>query len=219
MVFTSFYDIINPKLKRMTAMSPAGTFYNILAESLNEWFDKELTIQLCAVTGTVTSPAGTVIPFYNNGLKPIAESLYITAKDLKGFALMEEKTFPAIFNYIGKKLAKATLNWSTTSSLWAKFLGLSSTIYTNPIVITAKLTNSISTAHFYKFGENFIKKIKNEPPENPNTYKVFWNEFENFLKDAMIKTPLVFTQANGITPAGVFNGTATIKLIINPGDN
>jgi len=222
MEFSSIYSLIYPKLKTLSSTSPPGTFYNILANALNEWFDRRLIIQYGSVAGVVTYPQllGVSTPFYYNGLKPIAESLNINPTDLKAFSTFQEKIFPMIFNYIGIKITQATINWSTTSALWPKFLGISAGAYVNPIMITGTIPSGVPTPHFYVFGEKFINRIKTEPPESPDTFKAFWTEFENFLKKAITTSPPMTGVAVGTTPGGgIFNGTATVKLLADPGDN
>lgn len=218
MEFTPFRKIIQPKLTTIGPFSPFGMFYKIFAEALNEWFDKRIIIQLGIVNGTITAPNGATTPFFGNYLKPQAESLNLDPAIMQSYALTQEELYPNIFSYIGLMINQSLRIWTSTSSAWSRFLGLTGP-YVTPVQITTTLVDGIFTAHFYKYGKDFIERIKTEPPEDPNTFDLFWDEFERYLKDAMKHSPVATGIATGTVPPGVFNGTAIIKLLADSGDN
>ena len=68
-----------------------------------------------------------------------------------------------------------------------------------------------------KYGQDFIKRFKSEPLDDPNVYNTFWELFEEYLKKAILVIPPAFGIATGAAPGGMFNGQATIKLLAEPG--
>ena len=216
---TPFRKIIQPKLKSLEPNSNFGTFYTILAESLNEWFDKRIIIQLGIIDGIIITPAGIEIPFTGSYLKPEAESLNIDPIILQSYATTKKEVFPNIFNYIGSCINKTLRVWTSNSIAWTKFLELKNiSEYITPIKIITTLESGIITTHFYKYGKDFINRMQDEPPEDINTFNLFWDEFEYYLKGAITASPIATGIASGPCPPGNFEGIATIKLSADPGD-
>lgn len=202
MAFRSFRSIIQPKLKEIEALTPFGLYYVKLAEALNEWFNERLTIQTGSVDGTVTAPNGATAPFKAECLKPLAETLNFQSNILQSYALTEQKIFPNIFNYIGLTINQKLRIWVSVP----------------PINIISNLSIGFNTGHFILYGEKFIARIQTEDPADPEIFNIFWDEFENHLKDAINDTAVVKDMATGAVPGGTFNGIASIRLLSDLGE-
>lgn len=202
MAFRSFRSIIQPKLKEIEALTPFGLYYVKLAEALNEWFNERLTIQTGSVDGTVTAPNGATAPFKAECLKPLAETLSFQSAILQSYALTEQKIFPNIFNYIGLTINQKLRIWVSVP----------------PINIISNLSIGFNTGHFILYGEKFIARIQKEDPADPEIFNIFWDEFENHLKDAINDTAVVKDMATGAVPGGMFNGIASIRLLSDLGE-
>lgn len=208
MEFKSFKNIIQPRLKSITAESQAMLFYTILADSLNDWFNNRLIIQTGTVVGTITYPSSAT-PYTNMVLKPDMESLNISATIMYGYRLTEQKIFPNIFNYIGTTINQCLRSWSSFSPAWGRSGQIAQVA---GLAIHATFPDGINTSHFYSFGEKFIKRIQKEPPENRNTFNVFWEQFEVYLKAAIMQSPMAYGNATGSALGGMFNGQGIVKL-------
>ena len=202
MAFRSFRSIIQPKLKEIEALTPFGLYYVKLAEALNEWFNERLTIQTGSVDGTVTAPNGTTAPFKAECLKPLTETLSFQSTILQSYALTEQKIFPNIFNYIGLTINQKLRIWVSVP----------------PINIISNLSIGFNTGHFILYGEKFIARIQTEDPADPEIFNIFWDEFENHLKDAINDTAVAKDMATGAIPGGTFNGIASIRLLSDLGE-
>ena len=202
MAFRSFRSIIQPKLKEIEALTPFGLYYVKLAEALNEWFNERLTIQTGSVDGTVTAPNGATAPFKAECLKPLTETLSFQSTILQSYALTEQKIFPNIFNYIGLTINQKLRIWVSVP----------------PINIISNLSIGFNTGHFILYGEKFIARIQTEDPADPEIFNIFWDEFENHLKDAINDTAVVKDMATGAVPGGTFNGIASIRLLSDLGE-
>lgn len=202
MAFRSFRSIIQPKLKEIEALTPFGLYYVKLAEALNEWFNERLTIQTGSVDGTVTAPNGATAPFKAECLKPLTETLSFQSTILQSYALTEQKIFPNIFNYIGLTINQKLRIWVSVP----------------PINIISNLSIGFNTEHFILYGEKFIARIQTEDPADPEIFNIFWDEFENHLKDAINDTAIVKDMATGAVPGGTFNGIASIRLLSDLGE-
>lgn len=202
MAFRSFRSIIQPKLKEIEALTPFGLYYVKLAEALNEWFNERLTIQTGSVDGTVTAPNGATAPFKAECLKPLAETLNFQSNILQSYALTEQKIFPNIFNYIGLTINQKLRIWVSVP----------------PINIISNLSIGFNTGHFILYGEKFIARIQTEDPADPEIFNIFWDEFENHLKDAINDTAVAKDMATGAVPGGMFNGIASIRLLSDLGE-
>lgn len=202
MAFRSFRSIIQPKLKEIEALTPFGLYYVKLAEALNEWFNERLTIQTGSVNGTVTAPNGATAPFKAECLKPLAETLSFQSTILQSYALTEQKLFPNIFNYIGLTINQKLRIWVSLP----------------PINIISNLSIGFKTEHFILYGEKFIARIQTEDPADPEIFNIFWDEFENHLKDAINDTAVAKDMATGAVPGGTFNGIASIRLLSDLGE-
>ena len=202
MAFRSFRSIIQPKLKEIKALTPFGLYYVKLAEALNEWFNERLTIQTGSVNGTVTAPNGATSPFKAECLKPFAETLSFQSNILQSYALTEQKIFPNIFNYIGLTINQKLRIWVSVP----------------PINIISNLSIGFNTEHFILYGEKFIARIQTEDPADPEIFNIFWDEFENHLKDAINDTAVAKDKATGAVPGGTFNGIASIRLLSDLGE-
>ena len=202
MAFRSFRSIIQPKLKEIEALTPFGLYYVKLAEALNEWFNERLTIQTGSVDGTVTAPNGATAPFKAECLKPLTETLSFQSTILQSYALTEQKLFPNIFNYIGLTINQKLRIWVSVP----------------PINIISNLSVGFNTGHFILYGEKFIARIQTEDPADPEIFNIFWDEFENHLKDAINDTAVAKDMATGAVPGGTFNGIASIRLLSDLGE-
>lgn len=201
MGLAAFKDIIQPRLKTLTPFSPPGEFYRIFAQSLNDWFNVRIPLQYGTITGVVTTPAaGASYPLTGPLIKPQDTSLHLDWSIMKSFELTEEMIYPNIFNYIGMQINLCLKTWISSA----------------PFGIIATIPN-IVTVHFMKYGQDFIKRFKSEPLDDPNVYNTFWELFEEYLKKAILVTPPAFGIATGAAPGGMFNGQATIKLLAEPG--
>lgn len=202
MAFRSFRSIIQPKLKEIKALTPFGLYYVKLAEALNEWFNERLTIQTGSVDGTVTAPNGATTPFKAECLKPLVETLSFQSNILQSYALTEQKIFPNIFNYIGLTINQKLRIWVSVP----------------PINIISNLSIGFNTEHFILYGEKFIARIQTEDPADTEIFNIFWDEFENHLKDAINDTVVAKGMATGSVPGGTFNGIASIRLLSDLGE-
>lgn len=201
MGLAAFKDIMQPRLKTLTAFSPPGEFYRIFAQSLNDWFNVRVPLQYGTITGVVTTPAaGASYPLAGPLIKPQDTSLHLDWTIMKSFELTEDMIYPNIFNYIGMQINLCLKTWISIA----------------PFGIIATIPN-IVTVHFMKYGQDFIKRFKSEPLDDPNVHNTFWELFEEYLKKAILVTPPAFGIATGAAPGGMFNGQATIKLLVEPG--
>ena len=97
MGLAAFKDIMQPRLKTLTPISPPGEFYRIFAQSLNDWFNVRVPLQYGTITGMVTTPAaGASYPFTGPIIKPQDVSLHLDWKVMKSFELTEEMIYPKI---------------------------------------------------------------------------------------------------------------------------
>ena len=202
MAFRSFRSIIQPKLKEIEALTPFGLYYVKLAEALNEWFNERLTIQIGSVKGTVTAPNGATVPFAAECLKPLIETLSFQPMILQSYALTEQQLFPNIFNYIGLTINQKLRVWVSVP----------------PINIISNLSVGFITGHFMLYGEKFIARMQTEDPADPEIFNIFWDEFESHLKDAINTTAIAVDYATGVVPGGMFNGTASMRLLSDLGE-
>ena len=161
-----------------------------------------MTIQTGSVDGTVTAPNGATAPFKAECLKPLTETLSFQSTILQSYALTEQKIFPNIFNYIGLIINQKLRIWVSVP----------------PINIISNLSVGFKTEHFILYGEKFIARIQTEDPADPEIFNIFWDEFENHLKDAINDTAVVKDMATGAVPGGAFNGIASIRLLSDLGE-
>ena len=116
--------------------------------------------------------------------------------------MTEQKIFPNIFNYIGLTINQKLRIWVSVP----------------PINIISNLSVGFKTEHFILYGEKFIARIQTEDPADPEIFNIFWDEFENHLKDAINDTAVVKDMATGAVPGGTFNGIASIRLLSDLGE-
>ena len=88
----------------------------------------------------------------------------------------------------------------------------------NLINIISNLSIGFNTGHFILYGEKFIARIQTEDPADPEIFNIFWDEFENHLKDAINDTAVAKDMATGAVPGGTFNGIASIRLLSDLGE-
>jgi hypothetical protein len=188
----------------MTSESKFGVFHNILAKSLEEWFNKKLSSQLMSANGTITSPAGTVTPFVATGLKPDIIKLRFNQYKIKNCGRKNgNEFFQKLFEYIGSELAKQLKRWSTNPV---------SSKTPNPINIFGIAETPMVTTHFKYYGMKCRIEMSSKEPDCENITKDLWDTFEKYLKSAINKIPVMLINVSGSTPGGVFNGVAQIKM-------
>lgn len=206
----SFAKIIKPRLKVMNAESPFGLFHTILANSLNDWFNSIIPLQNGIATGTITTPAGYTFPFIYQAVKANLIKIFFSAIRIKMCAFGGgEDFYPKLFNYIGQCINQQILSWSTNP---ISMVGIPNTI--NLIGAVTPATGFITT-HFYNIGLTYKNLMSIKEPDAEDVFDYIWDKFEFYLKFAINTIPtLIVTPTVGSTPAGIFNGLTTVKLVV-----
>lgn len=205
-----FAKIIKPRLKVMNAESSFGLFHSILANSLNDWFNSIIPLQNGTATGAITTPAGYTFPFVYPALKANLIKMFFSALRIKMCAFGGgEDFYPKLFNYIGQCINQQILSWSTNP--------ISMTGIPNPINLIGAVTpgTGFITTHFYNVGLAYKNLMRVKQPDAEDVFDYTWDQFELKLKFAINTIPpLVVAPTFGSTPAGIFNGLTTVKLVV-----
>lgn len=203
----SFASIIKPKLKVMNAESSFGLFHSILAQTLNEWCNSWVPLQIGTATGTITTPSGYTYPFIYPFLRANITQMYFSDLQVKACALGNngEDFYPKLFAYIGLMITQQLVSWSTNP--------ISATGIPNPIWLTGVGTGFI-TSHFYNVGLAYKMLLKVKPPADEDVFDYTWEQFEQKLKFAINTIPPMIMPVMGVAPFGVFAGIGTIKITV-----
>lgn len=219
-------NIIIPRLSVIKPESAFGLYYEILCSSLTDWIDQYLGNQIATVSGTMIVGNYTV-PYiapclYSDPETVVLDPLQLQAESRSGMDL-----FPKIFEYFGKMLSNQLIIWSSLSKFNNLKIPTSNPIKINAVVPLAPINQSFIYNHYYSIGKTFInvegKKLKvlteksipveNAQAEYLKNQKIFWDDFEVYLKMAINATPpIAGVEAMGNVAGNPFTGTMTVKL-------
>lgn len=228
MIIEPFSNIIIPRLSAIKPESAFGLYYEILCSSLTDWIDQYLGNQIATVSGTMIVGIYTV-PYiapclYSEPETVVLDPLQLQAESRSGIDL-----FPKIFEYFGKMISNQLIIWSSLSKFNNLKIPTSNPIKINAIVPLAPINQGFTYNHYYSIGKTFInvegKKLKaltekSIPVENTQgeylkNQKIFWDDFEVYLKMAINATPpIAGVEAMGTVAGNAFTGTMLIKLVV-----
>lgn len=221
-------NIIIPRLSVIKPESAFGLYYKILCSSLTDWIDQYLGNQIATVSGTMIVGNYTV-PYiapclYSEPETVVLDPLQLQAESKSGIDL-----FPKIFEYFGKMISNQLIIWSSLSKFNNLKIPTSNPIKINAVVPLAPINQGFTYNHYYSIGKTFInvvgKKLKalteksipieNAQAEYLKNQKIFWDDFEVYLKMAINATPpIAGVEAMGTIAGNAFTGTMLIKLVV-----
>lgn len=228
MIIEPFSNIIIPRLSAIKPESAFGLYYEILCSSLTDWIDQYLGNQIATVSGTMIVGNYTV-PYiapclYSEPETVVLDPLQLQAESRSGIDL-----FPKIFEYFGKMISNQLIIWSSLSKFNNLKIPTSNPIKINAVVPLAPINQGFTYNHYYSIGKTFInvegKKLKalteksipieNAQGEYLKNQKIFWDDFEVYLKMAINATPpIAGVEAMGTVAGNAFTGTMLIKLVV-----
>lgn len=228
MIIEPLSNIIIPRLSAIKPETAFGLYYEILCSSLTDWIDQYLGNQIATVTGTMIVGNYTV-PYiapclYSEPETVVLDPLQLQAESRSGIDL-----FPKIFEYFGKMISNQLIIWSSLSKFNNLKIPTSNPIKINAIVPLAPINQGFTYNHYYSIGKTFInvegKKLKalteksipveNAQAEYLKNQKIFWDDFELYLKMAINTTPpIAGVEAMGTVAGNPFTGTMLIKLVV-----
>lgn len=223
-----FSNIIIPRLSVIKPETAFGLYYKILCSSLTDWIDQYLPNQIATVTGTMIVGNYTV-PYIAPCLYSEPETVVLDPLQLQAESRSGMDLFPKIFEYFGKMISNQLIIWSSLSKFNNLKLPSSNPIKINAVVPLAPIYQGFSYSHYYSIGKTFInvagKKLKalseksipleNAQAEYLKNQKIFWDDFELYLKMAINTTPpIAGVEAMGTVAGNPFTGTMLIKLVV-----
>ena len=223
-----FSNIIIPRLSAIKPETAFGLYYKILCSSLTDWIDQYLGNQIATVSGTMIVGNYTV-PYIMPCLYSEPETVVLNPLQLQAESRSGMDLFPKIFEYFGKMLSNQLIIWSSLSKFNNLKIPSSNPIKINAVVPLAPIYQGFSYSHYYSIGKTFInvegKKLKalteksipveNAQAEYLNNQKIFWDDFEVYLKMAINSTPpIAGVEAMGTVAGNPFTGTMLIKLVV-----
>lgn len=221
-------NIIIPRLSVIKPESAFGLYYKILCSSLTDWIDQYLGNQIATVSGTMIVGNYTV-PYIAPCLYSELETVVLDPLQLQAESKSGIDLFPKIFEYFGKMISNQLIIWSSLSKFNNLKIPTSNPIKINAVVPLAPINQGFTYNHYYSIGKTFInvegKKLKalteksisieNAQAEYLKNQKIFWDDFEVYLKMAINATPpIAGVEAMGTIAGNAFTGTMLIKLVV-----